>query len=643
MFPLDLIAIIILFGLVLSHGQRLGKIERTLKSGKIVHDGLPQPQVQNQAQVQNQDQNISQPQSKQQNQISIPIKSTSGSTVSIDAEPMASSPIAEESSGRVLGGIGIAAVVIGIGFFLKYAFDNDWIGPAGRVMLGIIAGLVLLAVGQGLRKKYVSYSDFLFGGGLAVLYLSIFSANSFFHLITPFAAGVFMFFVTALGFVISIVNATPILAVISTLGGFFTPFLVGSTENNMFSLFAYLTILNLGVLGISFFKKWPQLIAIALIGTVINFGAWFGVYYKPDVLGPTLFFVFASFFIFLVSSVARAVTGKSAADNLNYFLLGANALWLACTGYIILNPQYSSVLGFAAVFVAIVFMFVAVIVNKFNPEDKALNIFLPGLAVVFLSVAVPLQFSGPWIAVAWFIESLVLYVIASFISNRGFQIMGVVVYILGLVNFFFWNFPDANSKNFTVFFNSHFVILVLAVVIAYTIAYMYRRFGSASVEVQKRGIVVFIIIANVLTVYAFSSQIIFYHNAKLAISAEEYSKQSQNVSLYNTGYSVTNQNHDLYNTYQAERMSTQNSSNTYVSIFWTLYAAILTAVGFGMRMSSPRRLGLALFIITAIKVVIDVWALGQIYRIVSFIVFGVIALAASFIYAKYKDRLKTIV
>ena len=632
MFPLDLIALIILFGLVLSHGQRLSKIEKSLRS-------QPQPQ----------------PQPKQQAGISAPIKAASVPTVSINSAPVnpinsspASSPIespkvAEESSGRVLGGIGIAAVVIGIGFFLKYAFDNDWIGPVGRVMLGIIAGLALLAIGQGLRKKYVSYSDFLFGGGLAVLYLSVFSANSFFHLITPFMAGVFMFFVTALGFAISIANATPILAVISTLGGFFTPFLVGATENNMFSLFAYLTILNLGVLGISFFKKWPQLIAIALIGTVVNFGAWFGVYYKPDVLGPTLFFVFISFFIFLVSSVARAITGKSTADNLNYFLLGVNALWLACTGYIILNPQYSSVLGFAAVFVAIVFMFVAIVVNKFNPEDKALNIFLPGLAVVFLSVAVPLQFSGPWIAVAWFVEALVLYVIASFISNRGFQIMGVVVYVLGLINFFFWNFPDANSKNFTVFFNPYFVILVLAIAIAYVVAYMYRRFGSASVEVQKRGIVAFVIIANILTVYAFSSQIIFYHNAKLAISVEEYSKQSQNASLYNTGYAATSQHQDLYNTYQAERTSTQNSSNTYVSIFWALYAAVLTAIGFGMRMSSARRLGLALFIITAIKVVIDVWDLGQIYRIVSFIVFGVIALAASFIYAKYKDRLKAIV
>ena len=76
---------------------------------------------------------------------------------------------------------------------------------------------------------------------------------------------------------------------------------------------------------------------------------------------------------------------------------------------------------------------------------------------------------------------------------------------------------------------------------------------------------------------------------------------------------------------------------------WTLYAALLTALGFIRRIVSLRRFGLILFIVTALKVLFDVWNLGQLYRIISCIVFGLIALAASFGYAKYKDRLKDIV
>jgi len=560
-------------------------------------------------------------------------------SIEVPLEPVVSS---EESSGRLLGGIGIGAVIIGIAFFLQYAFANNWIGPSGRVMIGIVAGLALLAVGQVLRKKYLTYSDLLMGGGIVVLYLSIFSAHFFFQLMPPFTAGIFMVFVTALGLVISVVNGTLTLGVVSVLGGFATPFMANSGTNEMISLFGYITILNLGVLGVSFFKKWPELIFAAFLGTVINFVVWYASYYGKDLLAPTLVFCFLTFLIFLIASVARAVTEKSNADNLNYFLLGAGAFLFATITYTILNPDYHSILGFVAVCIAVVYMLVAFVINKFNPEDRALNVFVPGLAVTFLSLAVPLQFSGPWIAVAWLVESLVLYFIALSMGNRGFQVMGVVVYALGLFNFFFWNFPDIRGKDFTVFFNSHFVILILAIGIAYTIASIYRRYGSSTVEVQKRGIVAFVIIANILTVYAFSSQIIFYHNAQLVQASEQYNIARQEAANYNTGNAAYSANDDLYKVYYANISSIQNTSNTYVSIFWTIYAALLTAIGFGFRKPSARRLGLTLFIITAIKVFIDVWSLGQVYRIVSFIVFGVIALAASFAYTKYRDRLKEI-
>ena len=85
------------------------------------------------------------------------------------------------------------------------------------------------------------------------------------------------------------------------------------------------------------------------------------------------------------------------------------------------------------------------------------------------------------------------------------------------------------------------------------------------------------------------------------------------------------------------RIRTSPSSGLYTPRF-------STAVGFGKRLvATARRLGLALFIITACKVLLDVGNLGQLYRIVSFTVFGVVALAASFAYVRYKDRLKTIV
>ncbi len=549
----------------------------------------------------------------------------------------------EEASGRFLGKLGVVAVLVGVAFFLKYAFDNNWVGPSGRVMTGILFGLAFLVVGQMLRKKYLNYSDLVMGAGLGILYLSAYSAHSFYGLIDSFTTTIFMSLVTALAVVMSVVNATVTLSVVGVIGGFATPFLAGVHENNMLGLFGYLSILNIGVLGVSFFKKWPKLVVAAFIGAAINFFSWYLTYYSENFLAPTLFFLFLSFIIFVAASVARALTAGIKAEQSDYFLLGFNAFAFAVMGYNILDGHYHAVLGFGAVLIALVYSLVAYLANKYNPQDIALNIFLPGLAVVFLSVAVPLQFSGPWIAVAWFVESCFLYMVASIINNRGFQIMGLAVYAFGLVDFFSWAGRIVYDKNFTPIFNSSFAVLVLAIVVAYAIAYVYRKYGSVSVEIQKRGATAFVIIANVLTIYAVSSQVIFYHNAEKVITAEKYQTDTRDASLYNSGYDTSPSVGVANQAYYQELSNITNRSNTLVSIFWTLYAVFLTGIGFARRLAGVRRLGLVLFVVTAFKVVVDVWSLGQLYRIVSFTVFGVVALIASFAYAKYKDRLKEIV
>ena len=627
----------------------------------------------------------------------------------------------EVSSGRILAGIGIAAVFIGVAFFLKYAFDNNWIGPVGRIMMGIAAGVVLLGVGQVLRKKYLEFSDFLMGGGFGLLYLCLFFAHSFYQFISPLTAWFLMAVVTAVAFIMSIVNATQVLAFIAIIGGFLSPLLSSIGRDEMMILFGYMTLLNIAVLAISFYKKWPGLILAALVGTAIDYWIWLAGNYNESLLAPSLTFAVFTFAIFLAASIARSVKAKENADTLDYMALSCGGLFIAITGYVLIAPQHENLLGAGAVLIAAIYLVAAFIVNTANKADRALNILLPGIAVTFLSVAVPLQFDGDAIAVAWLVESIVLYAVATVAGNRGFQVMGAVTYVLGLMALFFttadtWGrtvetpifngdfgifalaivaafiiahlyykygsvtpevqkngvtafvsigsilailavphefsgvwvalgwfieaaifymaavqalnrniqiaglvayclalfdyfFIYANynaGQNFVPIFNADFLVLVFAVLLAYGIGFIYRHYGSVSLEVQKRGIGAFVVIANILTIYAVSSQIIFFY--------------------------------DLQNTESAD-----NYSNMLVSIFWALYAAALTAIGFAKRGKEVRRLGLILFIITAFKVVVDVWDLGQIYRIVSFIAFGVIALGASFAYAKYKDRLKDVI
>jgi len=549
----------------------------------------------------------------------------------------------EESSGKILGRIGIGALVIGIGFFLKYAFDNNWIGPEGRIFIGILIGIILIILGQYFRKKYEMFSEIMFGGGIAVLYLSLYAAHNFYNLIDPFTTGVLMVIVTGLTFVFSFINEDNKLAVIAAVGGFVTPYIIGATGNNMVEIFSYLTILNIGVLSVTIFKKWPELVALAIVGTGINFLTWFMPYYKEIYLNTTMFFLIITYIIFFISSVYRIIVYKIKSIEVDYFLLITSAFGFFGMFYSLMKPNHESMLGFYTLILSIIYMIVSYIVNKQNSEDKPLNIFMPGMAVAFLSIAVPIQFSQSSIATLWFVESCVLFLIASSMKNRGFQVMGICVYALGMINFFGWNNNDILSLNFTPFMNKAFGVLLVAIISAYFISYIYKRFGSITIENQKQGITAFVIIANIVTLYAFSTQIIFYYRAQNNIIKDNYNRQIQLSKDDNFRGIYDNSNFSMINSsHLVEETTNRNKSNTSLSIFWAIYAAILTAVGFIKKSSSLRYLGLVLFILTAIQIFIDVWSLGSLYRIVSFVGLGVIALTASFFYSKYKDHLKTV-
>jgi uncharacterized membrane protein len=545
----------------------------------------------------------------------------------------------EESSGEILGKIGIGALVLGVSFFLKYAFDNNWIGPTGRVFIGILVGGILIALGQYLRKKYDVFSEIMFGGGIAILYLSFYAAHSFYNIIDSFSTGIFMVLVTVLTFTFSFINKDNKLAILAVTGGFLTPYIIGASGNNMTEIFSYLVILNIGVLAITIFKKWPELVAVAIIGTAINFFTWFSSHYTESVLGSTVFFLIISFIIFFIASVYRIIILKVKSTEVDYFLLLANAFGFYGTFYSIVKPMHESMLGFYTLIIAIFYIIVAYLSNKNNNEDRALNIFLPGMAVAFLSIVVPIQFSGAYIAILWFVEACVLYLIALSISNRGFQIMGICVYALGILNFIGWNTKDVISFDFVPFMNKAFGILVVAIISAYTIAYIYNKYGSISEEIKKNGTIIFIVVANIISIYALSTQIIFYFNSQNLIIENNFSTRSEMVSYNGGSYNNYGGGLDRSNL-ETARTSNKNKSNTSLSILWAVYAAILTAVGFAKRSSSLRIFGLSLFILTAVKIFIDVWSLGPLYRIISFIGLGIIALVASFVYVKYKDRLK---
>jgi len=133
-------------------------------------------------------------------------------------------PDLESRIGQVwLNRIGIVAVLFGVAYFLKYAFDNDWIGAGGRVAIGMLAGIGLILWSESFRRKgHAPFSYSLKAVGLGILYLALWAAFQTFHLIPSQVAFAAMVIVTASAIVMAVSQDAQLLATFALIGGFIT-------------------------------------------------------------------------------------------------------------------------------------------------------------------------------------------------------------------------------------------------------------------------------------------------------------------------------------------------------------------------------------------------------------------------------------
>ena len=137
-----------------------------------------------------------------------------------------------------LNRIGIAALLIGVSYFLKFAFDNNWIGPAGRISIGLVAGIAIVIWSERFRAKdYKAFSYSLKAVGIGTLYLSLWAAFHLYNLIPSSVAFAMMLVVTAATSVMALSQDAQILAAFALVGGFSTPVLLSTGENREVALF----------------------------------------------------------------------------------------------------------------------------------------------------------------------------------------------------------------------------------------------------------------------------------------------------------------------------------------------------------------------------------------------------------------------
>lgn len=334
-----------------------------------------------------------------------------------------------------MGWVGAVALICAAIYFAVYAVQNGLIGPTGQVVILILAGLGLIGTGDSqLRRARRALGESLMGAGVAMLYVAIYAAFALYKpaLLGYSAAFTSLILVAAFAAAIAVRGNAQSTAVLAALGGFLTPVMVrqpgaGADElATMIRLFSYLTILDLGLLALVYYKQWRTLQVLAFLGSWFILWGWLADVQSKEIRYYSMAPAAVFFLIFLLVPVVRNLRLKHGTRPEELGLVLVNPACFFPTLAALAAIYYPDYLGLLAVVLAGVYLALGQTAWRRNPDDKLLSLSWLSLGLVLITIAIPLQFQGQWIMLAWGVEGTLLVWI-------GFRLQARVVRYLGLV------------------------------------------------------------------------------------------------------------------------------------------------------------------------------------------------------------------
>jgi hypothetical protein len=371
-------------------------------------------------------------------------------------------------------------------FFLGYSIQQGWLQPPVRLAIGVLTGLGLLA-GCEFRaaRRYPVTANALDGSAVVILFSSFFAAYRLWHLLSPPAAFFFLALVTVAAVVVSIRRDSVYIALLGLVGGFSTPALLSTGQDDPLSLFGYLLLLNAGLGWLGCRKRWPVLSALSLVLTTLYQWGWVATFMRADRV-PTASAIFLAFPLVgltILGLAGRAgLVGRDSEDTKDWFeeIAGVGAaLPLLFALYLATSHAYgdSPALMFAFLFVVDAGLF-AVALWRGHPSLHGLG----GLTSLVVAAAWaaseygggPAR-SGAYHAAAWFVAALVAFFLGTGLAARHGtrRLTGtgqLAVFAAPLLLFVFPVFAAAETAAASPAFIFSMLFLLLAACGAYSVA-----------------------------------------------------------------------------------------------------------------------------------------------------------------------------
>jgi uncharacterized membrane protein len=521
---------------------------------------------------------------------------------------------------QILGGnwlarIGVVALIIGAAFFLKFAFDNNWLGPLARVILGIIAGLAMVGGGYYWRTKYPTLAQAITGGGVALLYLSIFAAFALFELIPFYPAVILLLLVSAGSAALALRHNSMALAIIGILGAFSAPFILGAFGPGIpgvrqtgaaIQLLAYIWIVDLGVIALSTFRNWRWFTLLALVSSLAAFGGWYGhfgdgVSLLVSELGLTIIFL-----IFVGATTLYHLVWRRVAQEFDYALMALNAVAYFGISCGLMWGDLRAWMGGFSLILALFYGGLAYVALRRDIATIRLSLFAVAIALVLLTIAVPVQFGDrAWATIAWATELVVLVWLSLTLRIAQLRWFGSAVFVIMVARLLFFD-TMIDLRTFRPILNERFLAYLVGIAALYLSAYLLWR-GRERAPDWAALAATFLVAANFFTLWVLSFEIWNSLDTRTLMTGRAL-RSAQNLSL---------------------------------TALWAVYAVILLVIGIAKRWRLVRLGALGLLAVSIVKVfVYDVWVLERVYRIIAFVGLGVLLLVSAYLYQRYSQAIR---
>ena len=396
---------------------------------------------------------------------------------------------------NLFGKIGILIFIIGIGFFVKYAIDQNWINETARTLMGYAVGAGMLVLAERLHKRYHTFSSLLAGGAFGIYYLITAIAFHYYALFSHTIAFVILCVTTIFMSAVSVLYDRKELAVTALVGGFIAPFIISTDSSSIISLQIYITILNIGMFCLAMYKKWAILPMVSFAFTyIILWGTTALGSFSDSEAGttyPTLF-AFATLFyvIFLlpVVFILRTQYGENTRLGLLGIITANSFMYLIYGDFLLQHFEASSdTTAYLAFFIAAVNLAIHLYLRfRVEGQDTLRNLML-GLAVTFASMGIPILFSAANVLMVWAAESVLLLWLFTKEKNRIYELASAVLLLLTLGALAYYRTTDTfiHDTGDSLFFNGAFFVTTF-VSIAYYVVAVIMQFNKELFSDTKR-------------------------------------------------------------------------------------------------------------------------------------------------------------